>query len=118
MEQTAFPNSVMLAAGKARGEVGMARVAERAEKASPGWCDLACGRVRALMREQSGMLTMELIRLQVEKHLPPATDKRAWGVVTRMAAARGYIERVPNAYFPAASSNASPKPLWKRGPKA
>ena len=30
----------------------------------------------------------------------------------------GYIERVPKVVIPAASSNGSVKPAWRKGPKA
>jgi hypothetical protein len=50
--------------------------------------------------------------------LPKPTDGRAWGVVTRMAVAADYIERVKGVMFPAASSNGSEKPVYRRGGKA
>lgn len=102
----------------ARAEFGIERSAASADNATPGWCEQACEQLRQFAEGQGGMWTIELARMAIEKKLPPPTDLRAWGQVVRMAATRGFIERVPGWAFPAASSNGSPKPVWKRGPKA
>lgn len=103
---------------RARAEFGIERSATSAENATPGWCEKACEELRRFAAGQGGMWTIELARLAIESKLPSPSDLRAWGRVVRMAAARGFIERVPGWAFPAASSNGSPKPVWKRGAKA
>lgn len=103
---------------RARADFGIERSATSAENATPGWCEMACEELRRFAAGQGGMFTVELARMAIEKRLPPPPDLRAWGVVTRMASARGYIERVRGMSFPAASSNGSDKPCYRKGPKA
>jgi hypothetical protein len=117
-EQLTFPDRVMLPAARARAEVGIQRVADATERTEAGWCEKATERLREFAHDQGGVFTIELARLAFEKQLPPPTDLRIWGAVTRMATNRGYIERVEGQYFPAASSNTSPKPVYRRGVSA
>lgn len=107
-----------LRVAKARADVGIERAADATEAETPGWCEQACEALRAFATANPRIWTIELARQAFEKSLPPCHDLRSWGRVVRMAAARGFIERVPGRYFPAVSSNGSPKPVWKKGPKA
>lgn len=117
MEQLSFPLTPMQAA-RVRANAGIQRAAEAAERLTPNWTEIACDAVRAWVRERSSVFTMEHARLAVEKSIEPPSDLRAWGHVTRMAVKRGYIEQVPGSYFRAASSNGSPKPVYRKGEKA
>lgn len=102
--------SAAMAAAHERGELGMQRVADNA---GAEWCELACQAVRRYAANQRAVFTVELMRMVVEREIPSAHDKRAWGVVTRQALARGYIERVKGQFFPAASSNGAPKAVYR-----
>lgn len=106
-----------LEAGRQRGEVGITRAADRTEQDTAGWCEQACEKVRMFANAQGGLFTIEHARFAVGKDLPPPHDLRSWGQVTRMCKARGFIEQTKTR-FPAASSNGSEKPTYRKGPKA
>lgn len=95
----------------------IARVADSAERAVPGWAKAALELVRVFARNQDGLFTIEQCRWVVQRQIDAPPDLRAWGVVTRMASARGFIERT-NRSAPAYSSNGSDRPLYRRGDKA
>ena len=99
---------------RARAEVGIARSADRNEGANAGWCGMAVEHLRRFVSNQHGLFTIEQARGVIAAELPAPTDGRAWGAVTRQAVALRYIEKT-KLTAPAASSNASPKPLWKKG---
>lgn len=104
---------------KARADIGIQRSVDKNETLNPGWCEAACEALRrAVAHNSGGVFIIEHLRAVIEKELPAPSDKRCWGQVTRMAVSRGYIERVKGQYFPAASSNASPKAVYRRGKKA
>lgn len=109
-----------LADARARGDVGMQRVADKAESERPGWCEDAAEALRVFAKAQGGVFTVELARLALlqSKAIDKPHDGRAFGKATQMALARGYIERVKGQFFPSASSNGSPKPVYRRGGKA
>ncbi len=106
------------AEARARRDLGMQRVGDKAERCEPGWVDAAMDAVRRYAATQHALFTIELMRLVLERELPPVHDKRAWGVVTVRAIKEGLIERIKGQYFPASSSNNSPKSVYRRGPKA
>lgn len=114
MHGAQIPLSLDLA--RQRGLRGMERAAERAERASPGWVESALAKlleqVQAIPHGQE--FTIEGVRLVIEPMLPEPTDKRAWGHVTQAALRKLYILKTGNV-APAASSNGSPKPLYRRG---
>lgn len=107
-----------------RADTGIERAADRAERASPGWIDQAAEKLRDAMlllhntrlAEQATIETLRTWAVMGGLQAPP--DARAWGHVTRLAVRLGYLERIPGAYAPAASSNGSPKPLYRKGPNA
>lgn len=82
------------------------------------WVDEAVQRLRAYVLAHGGMFSMEQARVAIAADLPPITELRTWGRVTQIASADGVIARVPKVYIPAASSNNTPKPAWRRGPNA
>lgn len=106
------------AEARARRELGMQRVGDKAERCEPGWTEEAMAAVRRYVATQHALFTVELMRMVLEAELPPVHDRRAWGVVTVRAIKEGLIERVKGQFFPAVSSNNSPKCVYRRGPKA
>ena len=106
-----------LEAAHARAEAGAERAARSANAVCEGWLALALERVRAFAAANPGVFTVEMMR-QVLTEVPVPPDLRAWGRVTQDAIRLGYIERVPKVVIPAASSNGSVKPAWRRGAKA
>lgn len=104
-----------MARARAAADVGIERATARNEVENPGWVDAAVMRLRMFARHAPGVWTMEQAREVIGAELPEPTDLRTWGAVTRTAAKRGYIERVPNVAIPAASSNGSVKPAWRGG---
>ena len=110
-----IPDASPLARARDRADTGIERAASKAERVIPGWCALACDGVRRFAAHQHGWFTMEQARLVLEAELPEPPDARSWGQVTRMAKARKYIEVVKGQFSPAASSNGSPKPVYRRG---
>lgn len=106
---------------RARANEGMQRAADRADREGPEWVAAAVQAVQRFARGQTpgAMFTVEQMRLALElAGLPKPTDGRAWGIVTRMVKTAGYLERVKGLMFPAASSNGSEKPVYRRGAKA
>jgi len=116
-----------LAAATRRAELGMSRAELAVERLHPGWCVLAVDAVRKFARVQEGRFIVEQIRLAIEEQglLPRPPEARVWGVITRRAAEAGYIapsfrdkEQRERHMMPAASSNGTLKPAWKRGSAA
>ena len=101
-----------------RATAGMERVRDAVEAECPGWMDVALDAVRRFAAVQSvGLFTAEGMRSVIGAELPPTTRLRVWGPLIKKAIAAGYIVH-SRQYAPAASSNGSPKPLYRRGPKA
>lgn len=107
-----------VAAAKDKADTGIERAADATEVRNPGWCEDACQALRKFAKHQGGVFIVEHARAVLQRELPPPNDERTWGKVTRMARDRGYIEAVKGQFFPAASSNASPKQVYRRGPNA
>lgn len=100
----------------ARGTAGMLRASDRNERKNGGWSTLALmalvQHVKSLPYEADFIL--EDVRLAIEGEVAVPTDLRAWGAVTQAAIRSQFIERT-GGIAPAKSSNASPKPLYRRG---
>jgi hypothetical protein len=106
--------SIDFVAAEDRALSGMSRAADRADRANPGWTDQALTLLRSAARMMEAPFTIEAVRLVIEPFLPTPTDGRAWGAVTQAAIRAGVIE--PTGEFArAASSNGSPKMLYRRG---
>lgn len=105
---------------KLRADKAIERVGDKANAERSGWCEDAAEALRKFAVAQGGVFTVEMARLAIVQGgmLDKPHDGRAWGKATRMAVAAGYIERVKGQFFPAASSNGSPKPVYRRGAKA
>lgn len=99
-----------------RRDAGMARATERNERKNGGWGTLALAAVVEYIKglPPKATFTMEDVRLGVEDKLAAPTDRRAWGSVTQTAIRSLYIEAT-GLFAPAVSSNASPKPLYRKG---
>lgn len=107
-----------LALARLRAERGMAQAESSAEWSMPGWVEQAIEKLRMFARAQGGVFSIEQAREALKDEVPPPIELRAWGRVTQLASARGFIEKVPRLYMPAASSNATLKPAWRRGRNA
>ena len=116
--QMSFPIAALMPTARALADAGIQRAADAADRRIAGWCEAAVARLRTFAKGQAGVWTIEIARMQIQADLDAPHDLRAWGKVVRMASDRGYIERIPGAYFPAASSHGSPKPVWRKGPQA
>lgn len=112
-----------MAIAKASANVGIQRAAERAERTEPGWVDRAAEAVRDYALNSlagiNGEFTIDEARpwIAANTRLADPPDGRAWGAATRRALKLGYIVAT-DGYAPAASSNGSPKRLYRRGPGA
>jgi hypothetical protein len=107
--------------GRMRGDLGAERAASKAQRVAADWMDLALLLVHAYSTGHgSTPFTMEICRSTVERRAPRPkdVDGRVWGHITRAAVKAGYIERVPGMFAQAASSNGSPKPCYRKGPRA
>lgn len=107
-----------LALSTERGALAAAACASKADFHSAGWTDKAIELLRVFARNQPAFFTIEAARGVIAKEIPEPPYLRAWGAVTQRAAQAQFIQKVPGAYAPAASSNGSPKPLYRRGVKA
>lgn len=91
---------------------GMAASLAHADQDEPGWSDRAFALLVQYAQQEPHPFTIEGFRWWAESNgLGHPPESRAYGGVTRRAIARGAIERV--GYAPAASSNGSPKPLYR-----
>jgi hypothetical protein len=118
IERPAIRRTTAIERARKRRDACMQRVEDATENREPGWCEKAVQRLREFAKNQTAIFIIEHARAVLRKELPEPSDERAWGVVTVMARKRGYIEPVKGQFFPAESSNASPKQVYRRGPKA
>lgn len=98
------------------GQIGMERAADHANRVEPGWTEVALEALKGYAGRQAANdeFTIEEARAEIAPTLPAPPDLRAFGAVTQMALRRGVIK--PTGGFKrAASSHASPKPLYRRG---
>jgi hypothetical protein len=105
----------MTASARKKAERGIASSAEHAGKE---WQDQAVTAARLFVRwndkECAGTsFTMEEVRTWCSIRIDDPPDLRAWGAVTRRLKSEGII--TPTGFYAkAASSNLSPKPLYRR----
>jgi len=109
--------TVDLATAKHRADAGIERAADKAERISEGWIETATEDLRRYAQQACDDFTIEQARVRC-RPAPEGADSRAWGAITRRAKTLGYIEQVPGRYAAAFSSNGSPKPVYRRGPRA
>jgi hypothetical protein len=108
--------SLDIGAARHRGEVGIARAVDRAERKHSGWVDLALEKFLAHVKTlpHDHEFIAEDIRLVIAGSLPQVPELRVWGAVTRRAIKRLYIIKTGRV-APACSSHGSDKPLYRRG---
>lgn len=95
----------------------MRRAADKAARVDVAWIEAAVEHIRRFAKAHpDATYTIEKARTGVA--LPANVDGRVWGAVTRLSVSRGYLKRVPGGYAPAASSNTSMKPLYRKGDEA
>jgi len=97
----------------ARGKLGMERAANKAEQVVRNWIAKTVEEVRTYADNNPGEFTIEQARQHCSP-MPDGVDARAWGQVTLRAVALGVIVAT-GGYARAASSNRSPKPLYRNG---
>lgn len=90
----------------------------KADRTAPGWSERALEALARFARHQQTVFTIEMARSVIAAEVDQPHDLRAWGSITSKAVAAGLIQRVHGSTAPAASSNGSPKPLYRKGPKA
>jgi hypothetical protein len=102
----------LLAQARKRRDRGLERVLTHAENVLTGW-NMAADQVldEYLVSIAGGTFLAEQFRQYAECKVGAPPDARAWGGPIRRAAIAGRIERV--GWGMAASSNNSPKALWK-----
>ena len=105
-----------------RADQGIERAVKRTEKIRPEWCAEAArmlGMGACLLElEKCDKFTIERLRARVAGAVATPADGRSWGGATRAAMRAGYIERVEGEFARAASSNNSPKQIYRKGPQA
>ena len=108
-------HQLTLADAAARGEQGMSNAADRANRAIAEWTVLAFEALCAVVRSQptDRVFIVEELRASIAT-LPEPTDLRAWGQVTQRALRAGVIVAT-GSFKRAMSSNASPKPCYRKG---
>lgn len=112
MQQTALDFEQSRAV--ARRNAGMSSAARHADAENPGWVDLAIDAVHAFaMRTYPQDFTIEEARAVVAPTIPEPSELRAWGAVTSGCKRRMLIEAVEGKTRPAASSNGSPKQVYR-----
>lgn len=95
-----------------RRDLGVQRAADHANRVESEWTGQAIGFLTTFAHDIGRPFLIEEARAWAEsKGCPPPPDARAWGSVARRCAAKKRIEKC--GYGPAASSNCSPKVLWK-----
>lgn len=111
-----IPLPLTMEHARERGVLGMERSAARADRAHCKWTeqalDVLVEHVQSL--PNGAEFIVEDVRLAIESKVPEPPDLRAWGAVTQAAIKRLYISRT-GKYAPAKSSNASDKPLYRKG---
>lgn len=93
-------------------DLGAQRAVDHANRVESEWSGQALGLLVAFAKQCDRPFLIEEARQYAEANgLPLPPDARAWGAVTRRAAAKKRIRKV--GFGAAASSNCSPKVLWE-----
>lgn len=108
-------NQLTLDLARDRGTAAGQACVDKADRTAPGWSERAYDAIRHFAAGQAGAFTIEMLREVVAAEIDPPHDLRAWGPITKKAMRKDVIQLVRGATAPAASSNGSPKPLYRRG---
>ena len=95
-----------------RRDTGIRHASEHAEQCSTGWNERALYLLKSFASRQTEPFLAEAFVAHCEGLIEPPPDGRAWGSVFRSAAQKGVIVRA--GFAPAATSNCSIKPTWRR----
>lgn len=97
-----------------RRDDGISRAETHAERVTANWRDVAMTALEKYLSERGNLpfLAEEFIDWTRKQEVPQPPDARAWGSVFSAARRDEQIERIGTAA--AATSNLSPKPLWRR----
>ena len=99
-------------AATAARDLGVQRAADHANRVESEWTGQALGLLIAFARNVGRDFLVEEARAWAETQgLQTPPDARSWGAVARRAAAKKRIRKV--GHGAAASSNCSPKVLWR-----
>lgn len=99
-------------AAQDRRTVGIERAVNHANRVESEWSGQAMGHLTIYARQIGRPFLIEEARAFAESHgLPLPPDARAWGAVAQRAARKKHIEKA--GFGAAASSNCSPKVLWR-----
>ena len=103
----------MFAAARVRRDTGMQRAVDHADAQEPGWSELAYRfLVRYATESDQPFLAENVIAAARAAGLPEPPDGRAYGAVIQRAHREGVT--VKAGFAAAATSNCSPKVLWRR----
>jgi len=97
--------------GLERGHEAAQAAAEKADEIEPGWIETAASQLYSYALSNPNSFTIDRARKECMP-TPEGADARSWGHVTRLAVKRGWIEPT-GGYAPAASSNGTPKRLYR-----
>ncbi len=104
---------------RARGERMANLAAEKVDYLHAQWVQDAVQKLRQLAKRiYPGMFSIETARLAINFPVPEGGDLRVLGKVTTEALRLEYIECVPGRFVGAASSNGSPKGMYRAGRNA
>lgn len=101
----------LLRQAQRRRDRGLARALSHAENLSLGWNIAADAALSRYLETITGTFLAEQFVAWARRVVGDPPDPRAWGGPIRRAAIAGMIQHI--GYAPAASSNHSPKALWR-----
>lgn len=94
-----------------RGQRGMTRAVDHADRIDPGWSELAFDALQNYASATSEFTAEEARQGIHDAGLALPTDGRAWGAVFKRAAARGLIRK--GGYAPRRCGNMTPTIIWR-----
>ena len=111
-------HQLTLEGAHAAGEAGMHAAAANADRVIREWTARAYAALCAAVRKRPATAEFIVEELRAEiTDVPEPDDLRAWGQVTQMAIRRNVITAT-GTFKRAISSDASPKPCYRRGNEA
>lgn len=106
-------DTLSVTTAQSRRDEGIARVENHAEQLKARWREEAFAALKSfLLERRESFLAESFIDWSRTNRISQPHDGRAWGGVFQRAIKFGLIEKV--GFGLAATSNLSPKPLWRR----